>query len=87
MVNHRGKAELKTIRGTTHKRSHGWTTWVGVRHYTTAQLVRSWPASGVIATSGRQWGTSGTEAATKWVAFNPNLPSNGYGSAKTFYGR
>ncbi|SDS74672.1 hypothetical protein SAMN04489752_2411 [Brevibacterium siliguriense] len=35
---HTGKAESKTIRGTTNKRSHGWTTWKGVKHYTTARL-------------------------------------------------
>lgn len=86
-VNHRGKAESKTINGTSHKRSHGWTTWANVRHYTTAQLEHYWPYSGVIATSGRKWGTGGTEAVTKWVAFNPNAASSGYGQARTYYGR
>lgn len=86
-VNHRGKSESKDINGTTHKRAHGWTTWAGVRHYTTARLEHYWPNSGVIATSGRKWGTGGTEAATAWKAFNPNAASSGTGAAKTYYGR
>lgn len=83
---HTGKSETTTISGTTHKRSHGWTTWTGVYHYTTAQLEHTWPSSGVIATSGRKWGTSGTEAVTKYVAFRPDAPSSGHGSARTYYG-
>ncbi len=83
---HTGKAEEKVINGTTHKRSHGWTTWTGKYHYTTAGLEHYWPASGVIATSGRKWGTNGTEAMTKYVAYNPNATSNGYGQARTYYG-
>lgn len=86
-VKHTGQAENKVINGTSHKRSHGWTTWSGVYHYTTARLEHYWPSSGVIATSGRQWGTSGTEAVTVWKAFNPNAASNGNGAAKTYYGR
>ncbi len=86
-VNHRGTAERRVIGGTTHKRSHGWTTWSGVRHYTTARLEHTWPASGVIATSGRKWGTGGTEAVTGWKRFDPNATSSGYGSARTYYGR
>ncbi|OEI67886.1 hypothetical protein [Curtobacterium sp. ER1/6] len=85
--NHRGTAESTTIGGTSHKRAHGWTTWAGVRHYTTAQLEHYWPASGVIATSGRKYGTGGTEAVSPWKAFNPNAPSNGNGQARTYYGR
>lgn len=84
---HTGKAESKTIKGTTNKRSHGWTTWKGVKHYTTARLEHYWPNKGVIASSGRKWGKNGTEATTKWVPFNPNKKSNGYGKAKTYYGR
>ena len=84
---HTGKAETKVINGTTHKRAHGWTTWAGTYHYTTARLEHTWPNSGVIATSGRKWGTGGTEAVTGWVAFNPNLPSSGHGSARTYYGK
>ena len=85
--NHRGASESKVIGGTTNKRAHGWTTWAGTYHYTTARLEHYWPASGVIATSGRKWGTGGTEAASPWKAFNPNAPSNGNGIAKTYYGR
>lgn len=85
--NHRGASEQKTINGTTNKRAHGWTTWAGVRHYTTAQLEHYWPASGVIASSGRKWGTGGTEAVSPWRAFNPNAASNGNGQARTYYGR
>lgn len=85
-VNHRGKAEEKIIRGTTHKRSHGWTTWKGVRHYTPARLEH-YHGGGVIISSGRQWGVNGTEAVTKWRAFNPHAKSNGYGTARTYYGR
>jgi hypothetical protein len=85
-VQHTGKSETKSINGTTHKRSHGWTTWSGVYHYTTAQLEHYWPHSGVIRTSGRVWGWNGTEAMTSWTAFNHDAPSNGYGAAKTYYG-
>lgn len=84
---HTGKSETATINGTTHKRSHGWTTWTGVYHYTTAQLEHVFPASGVITTSGRKWGTSGTEAVTKYVAFSPSSASDGYGIARTYYGK
>jgi hypothetical protein len=86
-VNHRGKAELKTIGGTTNKRAHGWTTWAGTKHYTTAQLEKTWPSSGVITSSGRKWGTGGTEAVSAYRAFNPNQTSDGYGQARTYYGR
>ncbi|WP_051197065.1 hypothetical protein [Jonesia quinghaiensis] len=85
---HTGKAEGKVINGTSHKRAHGWTTWKGVRHYTRAQLTGYWPnADRIIADSGRVWGRDGTEAVTKWVAFNPNDPDSGNGKAKTFYGK
>jgi hypothetical protein len=92
-ANHVGKAESKTISGTSNKRAHGWTTWTtwttwaGTRHYTTAQLEHYWPASGVIATSGRKYGTGGTEAISPWKAFNPNATSGGNGTARTYYGR
>lgn len=86
-VNHVGKAETKTISGTSNKRAHGWTTWAGTRHYTTAQLEHYWPNSGVIATSGRKYGTGGTEAVSPWRAFNPNASSSGFGQARTYYGR
>lgn len=84
---HRGAAEEKVISGTSNKRAHGWTTWSGTQHYTTAQLEHYWPNSGVIATSGRKYGTGGTEAISPWKAFNPNATSNGNGIAKTYYGR
>ncbi|MBT1631028.1 hypothetical protein [Curtobacterium flaccumfaciens] len=83
-VNHRGAAEKKTISGTTHKRSHGWTTWAGVQHYTRARLEHG---SSIIADSGRKWGKSGTEAVTVWKPYRPNRPGNGVGTAKTYYGR
>jgi hypothetical protein len=83
-VNHRGASERKTISGTTHKRSHGWTTWAGVQHYTRARLEHG---SRIIADSGRKWGKSGTEAVTVWKPYRPNQPGNGVGSAKTYYGR
>lgn len=83
-VNHRGAAERKTINGTTHKRSHGWTTWAGVQHYTRARLEHG---SRIIADSGRKWGKSGTEAVTVWKPFRPNQPGSGVGTAKTYYGR
>ena len=83
-VRHTGRSERTTISGTTHKRSHGWTTWVGVRHYTRARLVCG---SRVIADSGRRYGTSGTEAISPWTPFNPNKSCDGYGRAKSNYGR
>ncbi|RPE74764.1 hypothetical protein EDF28_3823 [Curtobacterium sp. PhB137] len=83
-VNHRGAAEKKTISGTTHKRSHGWTTWAGVKHYTRARLEHG---SSIIADSGRKWGKSGTEAVTAWKPYRPNQPGSGVGSAKTYYGK
>jgi hypothetical protein len=83
-VNHRGAAQRKTINGTTHKRSHGWTTWAGVQHYTRARLEHG---SRIIADSGRKWGRSGTEAVTAWKPYRPNQPGSGVGTAKTYYGR
>lgn len=84
--NHRGASEEKVINGTTNKRSHGWTTWAGTYHYTTARL-ESYSGSRVIATSGRKWGTGGTEAVTVYKPFQPNEPDNGNGIARTYYGR
>ncbi|MBE6483528.1 MAG: hypothetical protein E7Z96_01910 [Actinomycetaceae bacterium] len=86
VVRHTGRSERTTIRGTTHKRSHGWTTWRNVYHYTTATLEHQPPYGGVITSSGRQWGWHGTEAKTKWTPFNPHLPSGGIGQARTYYG-
>lgn len=84
-VNHRGASETKVISGTSNKRAHGWTTWSGVRHYTTAQLERG--SGAVITSSGRKWGTSGTEAVSAYKAFKPNAADNGWGHAKTYYGK
>lgn len=78
---HTGKAETKTINGTGHKRAHGWTTWPGIKHYTTARLEQG---SYVNGTSGRVWGTGGTEAASPW---KPYTKSGDPGSARTYYGR
>ncbi len=83
---HKGKAERKSINGTTHKRSVGRTVWVGVKHNTTAQLVHKWPHRGII-TSTKKRGWDVTVAKTRWVAFNPLARSDGYGRAKTFYSR
>lgn len=83
---HWGQTDWATFNGTTHKRAHGWTNWSGVYHYTTAQLEHHWPNSGVIASSGRQWGWNGTEAVSPWVGFRPNATSNGYGQARTYWG-
>lgn len=80
---HTGKAERQDFNGTTHRRAHGWTTWAGVYHYTTARQECD---SNVLATSGRQWGTSGTEAISPWVAFDPYAPCSGFGSSRTYYG-
>lgn len=81
-VSHRGVAEQKVINGTTNKRAHGWTTWVGVYHYTTARM-ESYSGGTVYNTSGRQWGTNGTEAISPWRAFSPYYD---LGSARTYYG-
>ncbi len=59
----------------------------GVKHYTTARLEHYWPNKGVITSSGRKYGTGKSQAVTKWVPFNPNAKSNGYGRARTYYGR
>lgn len=82
-VKHTGKREDKVISGTTNFRSHGWTTWVGVYHYTRAQMTATWDASDVFKDSGRQWGNDGTEAISPWLKFNPD---NDNGIARTFYG-
>ncbi|PPF41876.1 hypothetical protein C5B85_18315 [Pseudoclavibacter sp. AY1F1] len=84
-VNHRGTAEQKSINGTTNKRSHGWTTWSGVYHYTRAQLKSG---SSINADSNRVYGRGGTEAVTAWKPFRVvggDLVSPG--TAYTFYGQ
>ncbi|KQR44192.1 hypothetical protein ASF82_11845 [Frigoribacterium sp. Leaf164] len=80
-VNHRGASEEKVVNGYTNKRAKGWTTWVGVRHYTTARMESG---STVLTSSGRQWGTSGTQATSPWFVANHTY---GKGSAKSYYGR
>ena len=80
-VNHRGAAEERVVNGTTNKRAKGWTTWVGVRHYTTARMESG---STVLTTSGRKWGTSGTQATSPWFVANR---THGKGAAKSYYGR
>ena len=35
---HTGKPEERTHNGTTQRRAHGWTTWVGKYHYTRARM-------------------------------------------------
>lgn len=78
--NHSGASEQKSINGTTHKRAKGWTTWVGVRHYTTAQMQHG---NRVLTSSGRKWGTSGTQATSPWFKANTTI---GKGSARSYYG-
>lgn len=77
---HTGKAEQQTIDGTTHKRAHGWTTWVGVYHYTRARMV---DGDTILTDSERQWGNDGTEAISPWWKFQYEI----VGSAKTYYGK
>ncbi|MBO3723711.1 hypothetical protein J5X07_01455 [Actinomyces bowdenii] len=84
---HSGEAQRKSINGTTHKRAHGWTRWNGVCHHTTAQLEHHWPRGQVISSSGRVKRWHYSEAWSSWVAYNPNARSNGYGLARTYYGR
>ncbi|OEG10715.1 hypothetical protein BCR25_09125 [Enterococcus termitis] len=82
-VKHTGKRETKNISGTTNSRAHGWTTWQGVRHYTTAQMERYYTGK-VVTTSGRKYGTSGTEAISPW--FKPAYGED-TAAARTYYGR
>jgi len=83
ILDHRGIAETTTIGGTTHERAHGWTTWTGVTHCTTARRENC-SGSVVYNSSGRRYGTNGTEAISPWRAATPNT---GTGSARTYYGR
>lgn len=76
---HTGQAEERTYNGTSQKRAHGWTTWVGTYHYTRARM-EDWGA--ILTDSGRQWGTGGTEAISPWWSFNGDT----LGSARTYYG-
>lgn len=76
---HTGKAETRTYKGTSQKRAHGWTTWVGKYHYTRARM-EDWGT--VLTDSGRKWGNDGTEAISPWWSFNGDT----LGSARTYYG-
>lgn len=78
-VKHSGKAEKRTYKGTTQKRAHGWTTWVGVYHYTGARMA---DGDTVLTDSGRQWGNDGTEVIYPWWSFDGET----LGSARTYYG-
>lgn len=76
---HTGKAEQQNYNGTTRKRAHGWTTWVGTYHYTRARMEDG----GIVLTdSKRQWGQDGTEAISPWWSFDGNT----LGTARTYYG-
>lgn len=76
---HTGKREKTEIGGTTNYRAHGWTTWVGVYHYTRARMEEG---SRVLTDSDRIWGWDGTEATSPWWEFDPNVNEN----ARTYYG-
>lgn len=81
---HTGKKETSIISGTSNERAHGWTTWVGVRHYTRA-MVTAWSDENDIFTdSSRVWGVDGTEAISPWYASNPE---SGTSKARTYYGK
>lgn len=87
---HYGEAQQSTnSQGTTIKRAHGWTTWSGVYHYTTAQMEHDgiFCNGKVITSSGRQWARNGTEAYSPWATFNPDLCCGNLGQARTYYGR
>lgn len=87
---HSGEAQQSlNSQGTTIKRAHGWTTWVGVYHYTTAQMEHQglFCNGKVFTTSGRKWGTSGTEAYSPWTTFIPETCCDHLGQARTYYGR
>lgn len=81
---HTGKREKTTINGTTHSRAHGWTTWVGVYHYTRARMEEHFPflEDIVLTDSGRIWGRDGTEAISPWWKFNQYVSDR----ARTYYG-
>lgn len=82
-VKHTGKREEKVINGTTNSRAHGWTTWMGVHHYTRAQMTAWSDASNVFTDSQRQWGDDGTEAISPWYKASEYGDN---GKARTFYG-
>lgn len=78
---HTGQREQTLINGTTNYQAHGWTTWVGVYHYTRARMETDF--GGILTDSDRQWGWDGTEAESGWWAFDPDIPDY----ARTYYGQ
>ena len=82
-VKHTGKRESKVIDGTRNHRAHGWTTWVGVYHYTRARMEQYFLGTTYILTdSGRICGEDGTEAISPWWAYDPDIDDK----ARTYYG-
>jgi len=82
---HDGCRETDDSTSTTRYRAHGWTTWTGVYHYTTARMEGD--GNVVINTSGRVWDTDRdgtTDAISPWYSFNPDTYGVGY--ARTYYG-
>lgn len=77
---HTGRSEKRTYNGSTQKRAHGWTSWANTYHYTRARM-EDW-SLGVLTDSGRQWGTSNTEAISPWWTFKDEI----LGNARTYYG-
>ncbi|WP_339099612.1 hypothetical protein IGL98_001057 [Enterococcus sp. DIV0840] len=82
-VNHRGKRESNVISGNTAYRAHGWTTWKGVYHYTTARMEKHRSGT-VLTTSNRKYGWNGTEAASPWYRISYGEDT---AAARTYYGR
>lgn len=80
-VDHRGTRERDDSTDTTRYRAHGWTTWVGVYHYTRARMESSQGA--ILTDSKRIWGYDGTEAISPWWAVDPAINEK----ARTYYGR
>ncbi len=85
---HTGQTEQRSVNGTTNKRAHGWTTWVGQYHFTRACMEHNgmFCNGQIITDSQRQWGFDGTEAISPWTAFNPNKCCGNLGSGRTYYG-
>lgn len=81
---HIGKREREEFNGTTHFRAHGWTTWVGVYHYTRARMEEHYILfdDKILTDSGRIWGNDGTEAKSPWWKVHPSVNDK----ARTYYG-
>lgn len=82
-VNHRGRKESTVISGNSAFRAHGWTTWKGVYHYTTARMERHYSGT-VLTTSNRKYGWNGTEAISPWYRMSYGEDTS---AARTYYGR